>query len=992
MRLKTSSNSLCFRPRRSSKSMVKTFTLVFGVLWFAVGAASAFGETVRIGVLAKRGTQRCLDQWSATAEYLTEEIPEQSFTIVPLGFDEIQQAVDQRDVNFVLANSSFYVDLEVRSGAQRIATLKNLHSAGSWHKSFASVIFCRSDRQDIQSLQDLKNATFMAVDQKSLGGWHMGWRLLKDQGIDPYTDFKDVRFGGSHDAVVYAVRDGDVDAGTVRSDTIERMVLEGKIRMADFKVVDPHQGCINEFNFIHSTRHYPEWPMAKFPHTPDLLAEKVAIALIEMPPDSPAAQAASCAGWTIPQNYRPVHECLMALGLSPYENYGKVTLRDVLRQYRLWLFGTFVLFLLIVFSFNRSSHLKVKLKQSVLAREERERARALLQVVLDSMPSGVMIIDAETRNIREVNPAAAKMIGLPQGDIVGNMCHRFICPEKENHCPIMDFGQEIDNSEHTLLTEPFGEIPILKTVVPIMLEGRKHLLESFFDISERKRAEAERERLVLAIEQVEESVVITDVEGTIQFVNRAFEGTTGYSADQAIGMNVRILKSGRHDDLFYRKMWDALIKGETWIGRLINKRKDGALFTEEATISPVRDSSGNTVNYVAVKRDITDEIKREEQYRQAQKMESIGRLAGGMAHDFNNMLGVILGYTDMALAQVDSSLPLHGDLKEIQIASERSADLTRQLLAFARRQTIMPKVIDLNQTLSGMLNMLQRLIGEDIGLDWMPETEIWPVMVDPSQVDQVLVNLSVNARDAISGVGKIIIETKNVTFDEAYRANHTEVVLGDFVRLAVSDDGCGMDKETLENIYEPFFTTKAMGQGTGLGLATVYGIVKQNGGFINVYSEVGQGTTFRIYWPRGGEISGEIDATKTVELSARGQETILLVEDEPALLKLTSTMLELQGYNLLTAATPSEAIRLFEESDSPINLLLTDVVMPEMNGRDLTDKLVTFCPTLKTLFMSGYTSNVIAHHGVLDEGVHFIAKPFVVKELTAKVRDVLDND
>ncbi len=944
----------------SATSSMQTFVLVLSVFWSAFSTVAAVELPVKIGVLAKRGNQQCLAQWSTTAQYLTDEIPNHSFEILPLGFDEIQSAVDRREVDFVLANSSFYVDLEVRSGAQTIATLKN--------------------------------KKFMAVDQRSLGGWHMGWFLLKENGIDPLNDFKDLRFGGSHDAVVYAVREGIVDAGTVRSDTIERMALERKIRIHDFKVINQHSDKHSGVSFVHSTRHYPEWPMARFPHTSDYLTRQVAIALLQMPAQSPAAMAANCAGWTTPQNYRPVHECLMALRLSPYQDYGKFTLGGVLRQYRLWLLGTLALSLLMAFSFVRSSRLKAKLEQSVIARKERERDRTLLQTVLDSMPSGVMIVDAETRRVREVNPTAAKMIGLKAEDIVGNECHRYIFQEKDYHCPILDKGQLIDSTEHVLLTAASGEIPILKTVVPLMLEGRGHLLESFFDIRERKLAEAERERLVLAIEQVKENVLIADVDGTIQFVNRAFEDTTGFCAEDVLGKNVRILKSGQHDDSFYQEMGESLLKGETWVGRLVNEKKDGTLFTEEGTISPVLDSSGNIVNFVAVKHDITDEIKREEHFRQAQKMESVGRLAGGMAHDFNNMLGVILGYADMALDDVAPTSPLHDDLKEIKIAAERSADLTRQLLAFARKQTIAPEVLNLNQTLSDMLNMLKRLTGEGIDLEWQPEAEIWSVKVDPSLVNQILVNLCLNAKDAINGVGKIVIQTKNITFDETNTAEHEENPPGQFVQLAVSDDGCGIQKEVLNKIYEPFFTTKTQGRGTGLGLATVYGSVKQNKGFINVYSEEGVGTTFRIYFPRAGHTIKQSGTTVLTDVPTRGQETILLVEDEPAILKLTAAMLENLGYTLLKASTPSQAIRLVEEATDPIHLLLTDVVMPQMNGRDLAEKLLVKLPTIKPLFMSGYPSNVIAHHGVLDEGVHFIGKPFALNELALKVRYVLDKD
>ncbi|MDD5167622.1 MAG: PAS domain S-box protein [Syntrophales bacterium] len=403
-------------------------------------------------------------------------------------------------------------------------------------------------------------------------------------------------------------------------------------------------------------------------------------------------------------------------------------------------------------------------------------------------------------------------------------------------------------------------------------------------------------------------------------------------------------------------------------------------------------------HYQVIYRDITqsklaeeEKAKLQNQLLQSQKIESIGRLAGGVAHDFNNMLGVILGHVEMALEQVDPAQPLHANLQEIRKAAERSADLTRRLLAFARKQTIAPKVIDINKTVKGMLEMLRRLIGEDIHLIWLPAGNLWPIKVDPSQIDQLLANLCVNARDAIAGVGKVTIETGNVSFDEAYCDDHIGFVPGDYVLLAVSDNGCGMDKEVQSNLFEPFFTTKAVGEGTGLGLAMVYGIVKQNSGFINVYSEPHQGTTFRIYLPRHIGKAEQVRTEGPQETVMRGHETVLVVEDEPAILDLSRLMLEKQGYRVLTAGAPGEAIRLAGEHAGEIHLLMTDVVMPEMNGRDLAKKLLSLYPNLKRLFMSGYTANVIAHHGVLDEGVYFIQKPFSVKDLAAKVRDALGS-
>jgi CheY-like chemotaxis protein len=330
-------------------------------------------------------------------------------------------------------------------------------------------------------------------------------------------------------------------------------------------------------------------------------------------------------------------------------------------------------------------------------------------------------------------------------------------------------------------------------------------------------------------------------------------------------------------------------------------------------------------------------------------------------------------------------------LQEIQKAARRSADLTKQLLTFARKQIISPQVLDLNRIVKNMISMLQRLIGEDIDLIWKPAGNLWPVKMDPSQIDQILANLCVNARDAITGVGKLTIETGMKTFDEEYCREHTDFIPGDFVLLAVSDDGCGMDRRTMDKLFEPFFTTKGVGKGTGLGLATIYGIVKQNNGFINVYSELGRGTTFRIYIPR----SAPEEDTPKMQLSAvsipGGNETILLVEDEAAILQMTRMMLEHKGYTILPAGSPIKAMTLAKAHKGEIHLLITDVVMPEMNGRDLAGRLTALYPNLKLLFMSGYTANVIAHQGILDEGVSFIQKPFSMADLVLQVRGVLDE-
>ena len=384
--------------------------------------------------------------------------------------------------------------------------------------------------------------------------------------------------------------------------------------------------------------------------------------------------------------------------------------------------------------------------------------------------------------------------------------------------------------------------------------------------------------------------------------------------------------------------------------------------------------------------------KSEERLRQSQKMESVGRLAGGVAHDFNNMLGVILGHADLAMAQLDPQQPVHAHLKEIRDAAERSAGIAQQLLAFARRQTATPTLLDLNKSVGKMVDMLRRLIGEDIELVWSPGSDLGTVELDPSQLDQVLVNLCANARDAIVDGGKVVVETAAASLDTMFCAQHEGCVAGEYTVLSVSDNGTGMDEGTLEHVFEPFFSTKETGQGTGLGLATVYGIVKQNNGFIDVQSRLGQGSDVRIYFPRHGEPAAEEAAKHTPTTSRRGGETLLVVEDEPLVLRLAERILKSLGYKVLTAATPADALRVAEACEGTIDLLVTDVVMPEMNGWSLAERLLAARPDLKTLYVSGYPAEIISGQGLLEKGVRFLQKPFAPQDLAGAVRGALDEE
>jgi PAS domain S-box-containing protein len=505
----------------------------------------------------------------------------------------------------------------------------------------------------------------------------------------------------------------------------------------------------------------------------------------------------------------------------------------------------------------------------------------------------------------------------------------------------------------------------------------------------RKQAEAELNRLMTAIEQTPESVVITDTQGRILYVNPVFERVTGYSRAEAIGQNPRLLKSNRQESAFYRELWAKINAGEVWRGRFINKKKDGTLFTEDAVIAPVRDEKGAVTNYIAIKRDISRELELEVQYRQTQKIDSIGRLAGGVAHDFNNILAVICGHTDLALAQLSPDAPLRSNLECIQESAERAANLIRQLLTFARRQVIEPRRINLNELIVNLNKMLHRLIGEDIKLVTQAAPDLGQIKADPGQIEQVLLNLVVNARDAMPDGGTLTIRTDNVTLDENYARRHL-VTPGDYVMVSVSDTGVGMTDEVKQHIFEPFFTTKEQGKGTGLGLATCFGIIQQSNGHIHSESQVDKGTQFKIYLPRVQGVEDSISNREVPVSLPQGTETILLAEDEPSLRQLMARVLRTQGYTVLEAADGHEALTLAQANGAKIQLLLTDVIMPGLSGKTLAEWLGQVNPAVRVLFISGHINNNAVRDSMSKPGTFFLQKPFNPLDLTKKVREAIE--
>ena len=663
------------------------------------------------------------------------------------------------------------------------------------------------------------------------------------------------------------------------------------------------------------------------------------------------------------------------------------------------------------------------------AEEEKQRRAAVLEAQISSTIDGILIVDEKGNKIVQ-NQRCIELWKIPK-HIVENgddkqqvefVKNRTKDPEKFVEKVLYLYAHPNETSRDEV--EFKDGIILDRYSAPVVGKdgtcfGR---IWVFRDITERKRVEESQARLATAVEQSAETIVITDTHGTILYANPAFEKITGYTRAEALGQNPRILKSGQHNAEFYRRMWEVLGRGETWSGHITNRRKDGKLYDEEATISPIRDAAGKIVNYVAVKRDVTREMQLEAQFHQAQKMEAVGQLAGGVAHDFNNILGVIIGYGELIAEDLEPDSPLRTYAEEIRQAAERAKGLTQQLLLFSRKQNVQLVVLDLNETVKNLEKMLRRLIGENVEMALVPGSEIGRIKADTGYIGQVLMNLTVNARDAMPHGGKLTIATRNVTLsplpaspltpslvpvrgvkggegdtlpvtlDENYTRTRQGVLPGNYVMLAVSDTGTGMTPEVKARIFEALFTTKPAGKGTGLGLATCHSIVQQSGGHIEVDTEVGKGTTFKLYFPRVDKPVAAAAAQVQAGPLPRGTETLLIVEDEALVRHLAWKVLESLGYHVLRASNGQDGLNLARDhKGSPIRLVVTDVVMPRMGGKVMADWLKTIYPDVKILFSSGYTDDALAQQGVLEPAVAFLPKPYAPAVLARKVRAMLDD-
>jgi PAS domain S-box-containing protein len=600
------------------------------------------------------------------------------------------------------------------------------------------------------------------------------------------------------------------------------------------------------------------------------------------------------------------------------------------------------------------------------------------------------------------NQGAEKLYGYSAAEVLGKPISILAppdrCEEVEQILVRLKQRERIEYYESARVRKDGTLVDISLSIFPLIdsrgaMTGAASIAR---DISKRKRAEAalrrSEQRFRLITESIDEIFWIANPEiSEIVYVSPAYCRVWGRTQESLYKDPKSFVEACHPDDRERVLATFGLVKaGKPFDSEYRVIHTDGSIHWVWGRGFPIRDETGRLTLFAGIAQDVTARRRLEDQFRQAQKMEAVGRLAGGVAHDFNNLLTIINGYSEMALEHLHSSDPLRNSLEQIKRAGGRAASLTRQLLAFSRQQVMAPRVLDLNSLVADVEKMLRRFIGEDIELTLVRGPALGQMTADPGQVEQILMNLAVNARDAMPEGGKLVIETANAELDDAYVRTHPLVVPGRYVMLAMSDTGIGMDPATQAHIFEPFFTTKEMGKGTGLGLATVYGIVKQSGGYIWVYSELGRGTTFKIYLPRVDEAAESVQISEAPRPSEAGSETILLVEDEEAVRALAASILQAQGYNVLESTSPEDALQIGEQHQEPIHLILTDVVLPRMSGRKIAEHLALLRPTMKVLYMSGYTDDAVVRNGVLETGTAFLQKPFTPAGLARKVREVLD--
>ena len=885
--------------------------LVFLLLALMVSPAPAFetlnvgSRDVFIGVLANRGGSNCFARWQPLADYLGEQISEKRFHIVALSFDQVDAAVAEKRVDFILANPSIYINLEQKYKASRLLTLIQ-KEAGHYVSEFGGVLFYLAERGSFKNLQALKGRTLAAASPFSLGGWQVLLFDLCEQGISPEYDFG-TTFVGSQDKVVYDVLAGKADFGIVRTGILESMSQKGLIEMEKLAVIHDHGGGPVHLPFLHTTRAYPEWPLAKMPYTNAYLAKRVVMALLFLTPVDEVSIKTNIGGWTTPLNYQPVRKLLKTLKLPPYEHLGEVTAAKVWGQYYYFIIALIISFLLIVGGViilgivnRRVKVLHESQKNTIadlhIAQTNEKKRSYMAQELLDAVSIPIFYLDRQG-NYRGCNQAFEKFFGFTKKELRGKSGSDF--PVSGELCVTCKDDRQLflKGGVHTReieIDDKNGIHKFLELKVSVYRERDRRpagLIGVINDLTAHKFMARRMAQLGAVIEQASESIVITDLDGKIQYVNPAFEKLTGYMISEAIGENPSILKSGRQEQNFYENLWETILKGETWRGSFVNKRKDGTLFDEEATIFPIRNDVAEIISLAAVKRDITNEKAVQVQLRTSQRLEAVGQLAAGVAHELNTPIGFvasnfesITGYIKnfvelielyrQTLTELAGQLPESGpqalaktaefeedlqiefileDLDDLFSESkdgfERITSIVTKLREFSRIDQMDAKEsFNFNRAIETTIVVARNEYKYSAEIELELDPDLPDIMASGGEINQVILNLIINAAQAIKeqereALGHIRITTD---YDEMW------------VRCRLADDGPGIKPENLERIFDPFFTTKPVGKGTGLGLNISYDIItNKHNGNLTVESELDKGTTFIITLPRSNSSSAK---------------------------------------------------------------------------------------------------------------------------------------
>ena len=977
----------------------------FGLVFFtALSFADLSNKVIRIGALAKCGRKTCLRLWSPTAVYLSNKIKNHNFVITPLDFDELLSAVEKNKIDFILANPAYYVILEQNYNCQRIATLRNLTPNGVY-SYFAGVIFTKAD-SGIKKLSDLKNKSFMGVHKYSFGGWLMALREFEKAGLNPYKDFSKILFGKTHVNVVKAVLDGNVEAGTVRSGILEEFSRKNNIDISNFHILN-QQKDICTFKLSHSTPDYPEWPIAKLKNTPDDLAKKVAIALLEMKSNDLACIAAHCAGWTIPHNYQSVHSCLKEIGANPYENYGKVKVLDIIQQYWLWILGLSVVVSVFFINLNLRlrrvvTSIKNEIRQRNIIENELKNSEQRNSALLKAIPDLIFVLD-HNGVFLDFNAQNYNDLLLPPDDFIGKNIAEIMPKE------VADIA--IDKINKTLQT---GEMQSFDYTISLndgkkyfegryAVFGKNQVIALIRDISKRKSSEQilrdseKKERLfrkkLTALNEITASLSKCGDENDLWKQARNFgKNTLGFDS-----LNI-ILFSNENQDVSRNKSNSfPLIVDDNSIG-FISIDISYSLSENDCEVLALY---AKLLGHLCARiRNEAKNLTLERQIQHSQKLESLGVLAGGIAHDFNNILMGVIGYADLALRNLSPASPARHDILEINKSARRAADLAKQMLAYSGKGKFLIQQIDLNKLIDEINHILEVSISKKAVLKYNFAHNLPGFKGDATQIRQVIMNLITNASEAMENKsGFISVSTSALKFENKKISdlrgyipqleNQNTILNGLYVCMEVTDTGCGMNEKTKSKIFDPFFTTKFTGR--GLGMAAVLGIVRGHNGVITINSTPNKGTSFKIMFP-GNFINNAAQTQKNItdnNSQWRGKGAILVADDEKTICAIAKYMLEHIGFQVLVAHNGSDAVEVFKKNADKISCVLLDLTMPRLSGEEVFQKIIEIKPDIKVIVSSGYDEQDAMQNFSNTNVAGFIQKPYAFETLLNLLKKIL---